>query len=107
MVRAVRGHDEQVGHAVEQVSAHVKPRVELIASGADLIGMRSGDNRLRDRIGRIVCQSVEPDLRPLRDDIEEACMRHVMHVECALHIIFHVPDRAGSQTVHAREKARA
>ena len=39
--------------------------------------------------GAVVLEPVEPDLGPLRDDVEIAGMRDVAHVEHALDVVFH------------------
>jgi len=48
----------------------VEARSELVACGTDLVGVRGGDDRLRDVVRAVVLELVEPDLGPLRDDIE-------------------------------------
>src|SRR5262249_57670165 len=56
---------------------------------ADLIGMRRGHDRLRDRLGHLVLELVDADLRALRDDVEIAGMGDLTHVEHALDVVFH------------------
>src|SRR6516225_4110741 len=52
-------------------------------------GMRGRHDRPGTLVGGFVLELVEPDLRPLRDDVEIAGVRDVAHVEHALHVVLH------------------
>ena len=89
---AVGRDDQQVREADEEIGGGVKMRRNLIARGADLVGMGGGENRL-DRSGRaVVLEPVEPDVRPLGDRIEIALVREVFDIERALGVDDHESD---------------
>ena len=89
---AAGGHHEQVRHARQQVALGVKARTQLVAGRPDLIGMRGGDDRLDGFVGCLVLELVDPDFRPLRHEVEITGMRHLAHVEYALHVFLHVAE---------------
>src|SRR5262249_43605064 len=66
-----------------------KAQIELVARRPDLVGVRRRNDRLGRRVGRVVLELVEPDLRALRDDLEIAGMGDLAHVEHALDVVFH------------------
>src|SRR6516165_74317 len=86
---AVGGNDEQVRHAREQIALGMEARIELVARRSDLVGVRGRHDRPGNLVGGFVLELVEPDLRPLRDDVEVAGVRDVAHVEHALHVVLH------------------
>ena len=86
---AVGGDDEQVGHARDGLALDVETRVELVACGADLVGVRGRGDRRRDLVRGVILELVEPDLGSLRDDVEIAGMREVAHIEHALDVVLH------------------
>src|SRR5262249_22753933 len=105
---AVGGDDEQVRHAVEQLALDMEARLELVARRSDLVGVRGRHDRSGDLLGSLVLELVEPDLRPLRDDVEIAGVRDVAQVEHALHVVLHflkVLDHWGVAAAYARLNA--
>jgi hypothetical protein len=52
--------------------------------------MRGGDDRLGGLVGRLVLELVDPDFRPVRDDVEKTGVGDLAHVEHALHVFLHV-----------------
>ena len=50
---------------------HLQVLPDHLAGGADLVDMRLGKDRLRDRVGRIVLQPVQLDIGALRDKVGE------------------------------------
>jgi hypothetical protein len=86
---AVGGDDQQVGHAHEQLTPGVEARRKLVARRPDLVGVRGRHDRLRNLVGGLVLELVDPDLRPLRDDVEVAGMRDVAHIEHTFDVVFH------------------
>jgi hypothetical protein len=100
---AVGGDDQQVGHAREQLAPGMEARRKFVARRADLVGVCGRDDRLRDLVGGLVLELVDPDLGPLCDDIEVAGMGDVAHVENALHVVFH-SSRSSMLSPHAEER---
>ena len=101
---AVGRDDQQVRHAGEEVALGVEAWLELVARRADLVGVRSLDDRFGHGVGRLVLELVEPDLRARRDDVQIAGVCEVAHVEHALDVVFH--DCARPRAVATRCVAR-
>ena len=62
--RAVAGDDQQVRRAPQQVLMDMEVLRQFVARGADLVGMRRGQDRRGDVIGAFVLQPVEPHVGP-------------------------------------------
>ena len=62
---------------------------EFVARGADLIGVRRGQDRREDRFGGFVLEPVEPHIGPRRQHLGINRMRQIFDVEHALVIHGH------------------
>src|SRR5438046_8101382 len=67
----------------------MKARRKFIARRSDLIGMRGRHDRSGNGIGSLMLDLVEPDLRPLCDNLQIAGMREIAHIEHARDVLSH------------------
>ena len=86
---AVAGHDQQVRRAPQQLAGHVVGAGELIARGADLEGVRGGQDGGDRLLGAVVLQPVQPYVRARAQQLREYAVREVFHVEDALSVHGH------------------
>ena len=86
---AVAGHDQEVWHAPQQLLVDVVGTGKLVARGADLEGVRGGQDRGDRLLGAVVLQPVEPHVRPGAQQVRKYAVREVFHVEDALSVHGH------------------
>src|SRR5260370_15706308 len=67
----------------------MKMACEFIARGADLIGMRCGEDRRRNFLGAFVFEPVEPHIGPCPQDVGIDLVRQIFDVEHALVVYGH------------------